>query len=275
MSVEFTKDHNFWGTVKGAAVTRFPGLYVGMRRLKDIILGPLQDRLMSPYVRSLNVDGTVFLMRITNRRERWAVEGGGFEAELIGRLLNCINPGYSVFDIGAATGTHVIPAAFRTGTGVVYAFEPDLECAAGLAENVKLNGLVNVRVLPVALWREDTRLVLHTSGRRGMAARVRDMSGVLIEGFKRHQYIDARSITSLVQSGEVRTPDVLKIDVEGAGLVLLRGLGRHRPKHILMEVHPLFGENRDEIAEFLGERGYRIIWEQPRGNEIHMHFARN
>ena len=76
-----------------------------------------------------------------------------------------------------------------------------------------------------------------------------------------------------MQGGEVRPPDILKIDVEGAGPAFLEGLGKVRPKDIFIEVHPLFGESREWIEEFLRARGYMGIWEQPRGDQVHVHFS--
>lgn len=276
MSIEFNRDPNFWGAIKKVAITYNPALYVRLRRLKDRLVGPLQDRMMSPYVSPKEVDGIAFSMWVTNRGERWTVDGGGFEEEFICRMINCINPGDTVFDVGAANGTHTLPAAIKTGeNGLVYSFEPEPGLARGIRENLALNAITNVRVMETALWKKDGFLMLHTSGRGGQAPQVCLIGGLPFMRFTRHREIQARGIDSLIRSCEVRPPDVMKIDVEGAGQVVLEGLGDIRPRHILMEVHPLFGENRDEIVEFLRGRGYGIIWECPRGGEKHIHFQLN
>lgn len=274
MTVEFRHDPNLWGGIKEAAITRFPDLYKGARLLKNRLVENLEDRRRFPYISDKNIEGLHFRMWVANRREQSVVDGLCFERELLSEMVRCVRPGDNILDIGAATGTHTIPCAIKTGQdGVVYSFEPDSQCARGLRNNLDLNGIGNVVVLETALWREDTQLDFCVGGRSGAPSRIRQ-NGFVSEGFGR-QLISVRSIESMVQSGQVKPPDVLKIDVEGAGFSVLQGLGSYCPREIFMEVHPLLEENKDQIVELLGSKGYQVVWEQPRGGEIHMHFQLN
>lgn len=271
MRVEFQHDPNLLGAIKGWAVTHFPGPYVQARDLKSYLGQTLEDMRKFPYTSKKFLDGTCYRMRVRNRREEWVVDGPCFEEEMLCRMVSSIRAGDVIYDVGAATGTHTIPSAIQTGEeGLAYSFEPDVECAKGLKENLALNTTTNVVIMTTALWREDATLILNTSGRSGAPARVSKAS--MVNGFKSHQLIQARSIASLVGSGQVKIPDVLKIDVEGAGKAVLQGLGDIHPRHIFMEVHPTMGENREEIVEFLSTRGYQIVWESPRQGELHIHF---
>lgn len=273
MAVEFRRDPNLWGGIKEVAVTHLPGLYVGARWLQRRLKEAIEDRVKFPYISNKDIGGVHFRMRITNRREQWVVDGPCFEEELLDALIKCINPGDTIFDVGAATGTHTIPADMKTGdNGIVYSFEPDAECARGLRDNLALNRIGNVVVLETALWSEDASLIFHTSGRGGVPSRV-SWIGSVLTGFNRQRLIAARSIESMVRSGQVKSPDILKIDVEGAGQAVLEGLGNCRPRDIFMEVHPLLGEDKDQITGFLKRMGYGIVWERPRGSELHIHFS--
>ena len=273
MTVEFRHDPNIMGAVKEIAVALCPGLYTRARGIRDRLAVALEQRC-SPYVSQKEIGSIPFAVWVCNTRERITVDGVCFESELIEDMVRCIKPGDTIFDIGSATGTHAIPAALKAGrNGVVWTFEPDEECAMGLQENLALNGLKNVRIMPVALWREDCQLILHTSGRSGTAAQVGELGGSGVNDFSRQDEVTARRIDSLVEKGSMKAPDIIKIDVEGAGEAVLEGLGSLRPRHIFMEIHPLLGENRDGIMEFLQHKGYKIVSESPRGGEIHVHFA--
>jgi hypothetical protein len=64
------------------------------------------------------------------------------EEELLEMFLDEINPGDTVFDIGANIGLYTLPAALKLrGTGSVYAFEPVPIWFQRLRENIKLNHL--------------------------------------------------------------------------------------------------------------------------------------
>lgn len=273
MSVEIRRDPNFAGDMKAWAAAHFPGPYVRVRELKEGMRRALDGRQF-PYISQKAIGGIPFRMQVTSFRDKGDVDGICFEEDVICALVESIKPGDVVFDVGAATGTHTLPAALKTGLmGRVYAFEPDADCAKGLGDNLKLNPIWNVLVLEIALWREDTSLILYSDGRKGQAGQVGEIGRPKSNDFYHRRLVRARSIESLVQSGEVRAPDVVKIDVEGAGLAVLAGMASLRPREIFMEIHPLMGEDRDEIVRFLESRGYQIVWERPRGREFHVHFV--
>jgi len=229
-----------------------------------------------PYIALKTVNGINFKMEVGSLMEQMVVDGVFFEKEVLEEMLDNIKTGDVIFDVGSSTGTHTIPCGIKTGeSGVVYSFEPDTECAAVLRYNLSLNHLKNVRVLETALWDKDSSVVIHTGGRKGPAPQVTErhqQARAEIEHLPQHHEIPSRSIESLVRSGDIKPPDVLKIDVEGAGLYVLKGLGNVKPKDIFIEVHPPKGESRDEIFGLLSSNGYKLISEASRVEEIHLHF---
>jgi hypothetical protein len=66
-------------------------------------------------------------------------------------------------------------------------------------------------------------------------------------------------IDSLVASGEVRPPDVMKIDIEGAEVAALQGaaqaIDKHRPAILLATHGP---DAHQGCLQFLRERGYHL-----------------
>lgn len=247
---------------------RFPGLHETLREAKEFSFG------LKPYVVEKNVAGIHYKMYVGSDSERAIIEGPAFEGELIKKMLGCTKLGDVIYDIGSAPGTHTIPLAIKTDKeGAVYSFEPDKQCAKSLRKNVELNGLSNVTILQTALWGEDGIVTLHTNGRRGKPAQVTKAGGSATEKFKRRFWIQARRMDSLVKDGTIEPPQIIKIDVEGAGRQVLEGMGNLRPRHVFIEIHPMFDENPEEIAKLLEVRNYELSSQRKRGNELHLHFV--
>ncbi|MEK7168395.1 MAG: FkbM family methyltransferase [Patescibacteria group bacterium] len=190
-------------------------------------------------------------------------------------VLKCLRDGDVFIDIGSSSGTYALPAAIKCGeSGSVIAVDPDCETVEALEYNVKLNKLINVIVLKVAMSDKDGTLMLKGYGLRGGAPRIASDITRAFEG--REVEVETRSIESLVKNAEVRVPDVVKIDVEGHGKKVILGLGNVRPKHIFMEIHPTLGEDEIEITKLLNGMGYKLVGEPvKRFNEVHVHFELN
>ncbi len=158
------------------------------------------------------------------------------ERDLVG-LCNLIDPGSVVVDVGAHIGlwslvlSHVVQS-----TGAVVACEPSQRAFAILSQNISLNHLTNIRPLRLAL-----------SHKKGVARLYQDID------FSRHS-LGNNPARKHLGSEEVRTDtldsvmlrsglhrlDLIKIDVEGAEELVLRGatesLRRFRPL-VLFEIN--------------------------------------
>lgn len=264
--IEFRKRPGIQGSIQEILVNEFPGLYLLLR-------GVRREIPFSSYTAQKTIGDVTFTMKVGSRQEQVVVDGACFEENLLKRMLGVIEPGMIIYDIGAATSTHTLPAAIKTGAkGRVYSFEPDAECGQALEYNIDLNSLTNIVVLPIALWEKDRSLALHTSGKKGQAPQVTEKGQAPPNNFKNHLEITARSLASLVNDRTIMPPDVVKIDVEGAGLQVLLGMEDLRPRNIFIEVHPRYGESGEKISELLKNRGYRLASEDRRGSQSHLHF---
>jgi FkbM family methyltransferase len=134
--------------------------------------------------------------------------------------LELVRPGSTVCDVGANIGIWTLPAAALVGPdGSVHAFEPVPSTFAALAEHVRLNRLGNVRCNQIALSeRTDVRTIWAASegntGASGFVARTAATEAIPTQSMTLDEYCDAEGIDSI---------DVLKVDVEGAELLVLRG----------------------------------------------------
>ena len=137
--------------------------------------------------------------------------------------------------------------------GRVFAFEPKLVTCGYLSETVRLNGLSQVTVVPVAL---GTPKFLELTQFQ--------TSGSMVVGFG---MATGPSETVLVTeldwlwpriSGDRRPIDGIKIDVQGMELDVLRGMKRllkaYTPK-LVLELHA--GVDRDAVLDLLESCGYQ------------------
>lgn len=177
-----------------------------------------------------------------------------------------------VWDIGASVGLFTMHAAQRVNR--VIAYEPDPETAARLDENIKLNGLRNkVDVRQLALGDEERREELHTDGLCGFAPALGNL--------ERHSAsisVEMKTIDCLVRKG-TQHPSVLKIDIEGAELLALRGArsllhSEKRPRIIFIEIHPVFlpryGGSSEEVVRLIRDSGYSILSTENRAEQQHL-----
>lgn len=238
---------------RAAAAVRGPlahsRLRTPLKRLYETVLDLLPGGLMSRFP-----DGESVRVAAGFRQVTWNLEEyRAFKADLA--------PGDVVFDVGANVGAYALLFAQWVGaTGHVYAFEPAPDARRGLERHVRLNRAgdrVTVRgeaisAIPgTAMFRAagpqgDNRIVA------GAAAETRETIAVR-----------TTTIDEVCRIGAL-CPALIKIDVEGAELDVLRGaratiaaLGESL--HLYVEMHPhlwpAFGVSREQIeAELARQR---------------------
>ncbi|MGO9449514.1 MAG: FkbM family methyltransferase [Candidatus Binataceae bacterium] len=169
-----------------------------------------------------------------------------------------LRPGMSFYDLGANVGFHSMIAARLIGPsqGDVVSFEPVEENARQLRHNIELNGFRRVVVRQEALAdvdEEEGRFLISDEPTFGMLASTGKEPTRCIGSIK----VKVRRLDDVVARNALPAPDVIKIDVEGAEVDVLRGGGevlrKYRPV-LLMELH---GTNHD-IADLLGAADYTI-----------------
>ena len=175
------------------------------------------------------------------------------------------------YDIGANVGTYTCFAASKLGPDGAFAYEPEPANANRLRENLKLNGL-DAEVIEVALSDTDGRTVeLALSGGEageGEHAIATSTDGETIK-------VETARGDTIIERRDLPKPTVVKVDVEGAELSVLRGLEgtlSENGRLAYVEVHPEkitgFGDRPSEVTEFLSELGFKTTEIAHRGNEV-------
>jgi FkbM family methyltransferase len=178
------------------------------------------------------------------------------------RLVQLLRPGAVFYDVGANVGFFTLLGARLVGAeGSVYAFEPVPQLAATIRRNVGLNGFENVVVVPKAA----------SSGQgRGRLVPTPDPTGTQV-AFDAAGEIELVGIDELVQSGEIQPPTVMKIDVEGAELSVLRGARQTLQNYDPVVVCELHGTDA-QFRELMEELGYAVEMLDDGGGTDNPHF---
>jgi len=184
--------------------------------------------------------GTVPLPTAEADGLRWIQRGGHTDdwiavshEESLTPMLDGLLPEGGVFvDVGAHVGRWSLRLAGKASR--VVAVEANPATAAVLRAHIALNDVDNVEVIEVAAWDAETRMSLDDPHRKvtGGSTRVLEADGGTVQ---------ARPLDDVL--GDL-TPDLVKLDVEGADLHALRGmagtLARARPT-LFIEDHSIYG----------------------------------
>lgn len=173
-----------------------------------------------------------------------------------------LKPGMIVYDVGANCGQMALYFSRQVGgQGRVLSFEPVPENAARLAANVALNHLVNVEALETAVGADlEPKSFCYDSSHHTMGTFTDTM--VKLHSWERTITVPCTTLDEMIRLGRP-APSVIKIDVEGAGLEVIKGaaslLTSHRPA-IYFEIHAADAAAPElQALQMLRDRwGYRI-----------------
>jgi FkbM family methyltransferase len=213
---------------------------------------------------------------LTNLVSRFFYDSGA-EDHFAQALQRAIRPGDVVWDVGANVGLYTGVFARLVGPeGKVFAFEPSCENVDLLKEacvsdcNVIINsfGLSSCQKRLAFLQGEDAT---------GATSRIVNRSDALSTNAREATFLAG---DDLIRSGEALTPNVIKIDVEGHELEVLRGLSMALDNPLLrdvfIEVHFALLDAAGShdvpaiIENDLASRGFRVAWCDP----SHIHASR-
>lgn len=154
------------------------------------------------------------------------VNGGGtWEPHVMQTCAQMLRPGDVYFDIGSNTGLFSIDAAMSVAGLKIYAFEPQPTLAECIRRSIKANDLPNVQCLEMLVGREDGEQTLYLTS-HSIHASLSPREDKFRELLR-----PMRTLDGLVGSGQVEAPDVIKVDVEGAELMVLEGASRTLKEH--------------------------------------------
>jgi FkbM family methyltransferase len=188
---------------------------------------------------------------------------GNYEVEKLAAVRHFLKAGQTFIDVGVNKGDFSLVAARMVGAnGRVLAFEPEPTNCHWIEKSIGLNGYTNVQLFPIALSDRSGTADLYLGQKSGWHS--------LLAG---HADRDCGTITVATRTldemvGEQRHDsrvDLIKIDVEGAELLVLRGavdtLRNNPAVTLLIDIHPILGVNPRSVCDFLREEGFSVFRE--------------
>ena len=183
----------------------------------------------------------------------WAYTLGIFELHVQRAILGALKSGDVFYDIGANNGYVTLLAARAVGPqGHVYAFEPLPENVRDLDDLLSANGIRNCTVV--------TSAVSHESGEVRLFVSTSDKTPSLLTRATAQDSLVVRSVTLDEFVRDHRPPSLIKVDVEGAESLVLRGapavLADASSPAWIIEVHDE-GNERHVLAS-MNSHGYQL-----------------
>lgn len=179
--------------------------------------------------------GITFQVRMPEDKGIWT---GTYEIDFASRLAASVTPGTIAYDIGSWHGFFAGVMAAQ-GASAVHVFEPLPANAARIQQLIALNPARRITLHSCAVGEHEGEMDLMIMPETSMAKLELStfQAGEMSEGRVR---VTVRSIDAMISTGEIAPPALMKIDVEGAEGMVLRGaretIRRYRPL-IFAEVH--------------------------------------
>lgn len=217
-----------------------------LRHLHEAVL----DRLPGDHLVSVLPGGERVRLSAQHRSLSWNPEEyRAFRA--------AVRPGAIVLDVGANVGAYTLLFAQWAGrSGRVFAFEPSPSASRSLRRHLELNGAGNVEVIEAAVCDRQGAATLYDDGfggRSSLMGSAEHRRGVTVRTTTIDVFCKERSLA----------PDVVKLDVEGAELDVLKGARRTLAAEktvAFVEFHPSVWRSRSmdasDIAREIAIQGF-------------------
>lgn len=201
--------------------------------------------------------GVKLVLDLHAEKDYWL---GTYEMDLQQAIQDWVQPGMVAYDVGANIGYVSLLLAKRVGkNGQVFSFEPLPSNQERLQKNLDLNPTTHISLVLKAISDKTGKTVFLVHSSRGMGK----MEGSLGKnrGYEQTISVDTVSIDEFVYQENRPAPDLIKLDIEGAETMALRGMPRvlkeKRPL-LLIELHSI--EAGQSAWQILGDFAYSLYW---------------
>ena len=262
---------NSWRTVQGVPISGF-GEHLTSKQRQPKMMNSLTKRLArssldrklrtGPAIVQIDFLGCQMLIRSKEDVGR-SMALKEFETEDLQHFIGAIRDRDLVFDIGANVGAYCVPIARTFPEAKIYAFEPIELNAALIQVSLLVNRLRGVQVVRQCVSNESGVVEFSLAEDSAYSSMVDTGRKSEVEKFQ----CTAISVDDFCVQEQCGTPDILKIDVEGAELKVLQGATRlfsyadKRPRLVLMELYDqnlnVFGVSIADVTTMMSGWGYR------------------
>lgn len=221
---------------------------------RAIVAAALDGREFEHEVDAGPAKGIKFLVRMPEDKGIWT---GAYEIDFAKRLAASVTPGSVTYDIGSWHGFFAGVMAAQ-GASDVHVFEPLPANVERIRNLIALNPARSIVLHNAAVGELDGQMDLLIMPDTSMA-KLEASTFQAETTTKERVLVSVRSIDSMIANGEIPPPALIKIDVEGAEVMVLRGaretIRLHHPI-IFAEIHS--SELLATCRELLDAGGYIV-----------------
>ncbi len=166
--------------------------------------------------------------------------------------------GWCCWDLGAHYGIYSLGLAMKTGSsGQVVAFEPNPVSYARLVRHIAMNNMPWLKPMQAAVSDRTGAAELYTYGQIESTTTHLAYEGETRVDSCRPVEVQVACLDEMVNRGEIRLPDLIKIDVEGHGHKALAGATEAIKSKNPIIIAALHGKDETEgIRSILKQLGY-------------------
>ncbi len=232
----------------------------------------LWDKILEPYFSFADHEYTVktsFGSSISgNTRDliqRYIYYFGVWEPNITRWITENLKNGDVFVDVGANIGYYSLLASSLVGRdGKVVAIEASPFIFDMLVHNVRQNGITNLRAVNIAVSDTEDIVKLYKAGADNLGeSSILDDEDRCLEG-----EIRSAPLTTILESGEAENARIVKIDVEGAEYLVVRGMSsllKHgrRDLEVVLEISPerlrRFDKTPEDMIGMFGNDGFHAF----------------
>jgi FkbM family methyltransferase len=181
----------------------------------------------------------------------------GREPLVMAMLPQFVRAGSVVYDLGANIGLYAAQFLRLTSeTGYVYCFEPNPIAMHYLAHNLSLTSANNYLILPLAVGDGSSPIeIVINPDNHALGSSVFAKRGIRIS-------VSSIALDDAIQRYSLRPPDVIKMDIEGAEMVAIKGMIETLEKYKPVLVFELHGQvAARETLKYLADYRWQIAGE--------------
>jgi FkbM family methyltransferase len=235
-------------------------------RAKSELIDTLHRHLREPYYRALELAYPKGICISLPSGDRFLIQPrflgmnlSNYEPRLVNTFCSLITGGMTVIDVGAHVGIYSLLASAKVGpNGKVIAIEPSPANARLLRQHLSFNQRRNVEVIEAAVADKLGQITFNYRPNATDPGSFANSMAYDISGESAN--VQVRTLDDICSN---LLPAVIKIDVEGAELLALRGaketLVKNRPT-VIVAVHPepmrMLGTGPEQLVSYMNDLGY-------------------
>lgn len=190
------------------------------------------------------------------------IQKGIYERGTTKLFIKNTKKGAIFVDIGAYCGYYSLIAAKLVGEeGKVFAFEPHPDNYKMLIRTISFNKLNNIVPINKAVSDKTgkTKLFLDTCGQHT----------IIYNNVLRKKYLEVETINldRFFEENKI-SPDIIKMDIEGAELLALKGMQRTLKESKNLKLFIELTHNEQKVKTFLVEKGFKYFFIKNNGTLI-------